>query len=112
MLTLGWSDGNSFVPINHCLLSAADDKNLLCEAKHYDGGSLSGKRRIRSRCKATDIMVELLRSAQTAGISAKYVLQDQIWIQWRVSEHQGNLMSTFLIGHTITKSRQENRQEQ
>ncbi len=33
MLTLGWSDGNSFVPINHRLLSAADDKNLLCKAK-------------------------------------------------------------------------------
>lgn len=26
-------DGNSFVPINHCLLSAADDQNLLCGAK-------------------------------------------------------------------------------
>ena len=76
MLTLGWPDGNSFVPVNHCLLSAADDKNLLCGAKHYDGRSLAGKRRIRSRCKATDVMVELLRSAQTAGISAKYVLFD------------------------------------
>ena len=76
MLTLGWSDGNSFVPINHCLLSAADDKNLLCGAKHYDGRSLAGKRRIMSRHKATDVMVELLRSAQAAGISAKYVLFD------------------------------------
>ena len=76
MLTLGWSDGNSFVPVNHCLLSAADDKNLLCEAKHYDGRSLAGKRRIQSRRKATEVMVELLRSAQTAGICAKYVLFD------------------------------------
>ena len=76
MLTLGWSDGNSFVPVNHCLLSAADDKNLLCGAKHYDGRSLAGKRRIMSRHKATDVMVELLRSAQAAGISAKYVLFD------------------------------------
>ena len=76
MLTLGWSDGNSFVPINHCLLSAAEDKSLLCEAKHYDGRSLAGKRRRQSRCKATDVMVELLRSAQMAGISAKYVLFD------------------------------------
>ena len=33
MLTLGWSDGNSFVPINHCLLSAADDKNWCCTIK-------------------------------------------------------------------------------
>ena len=37
MLTLGWSDGNSFIPVNHCLLSAADNKNLLCEASVYDG---------------------------------------------------------------------------
>ena len=44
MLTLGWSDGNSFVPVNHCLLSAADDKNLLCEATNFYGRSLVGKR--------------------------------------------------------------------
>ncbi len=76
MLTLGWSDGNSFVPINHCLLSAAEDKNLLCEGKHYDGRSLAGRRRLQSRRKATDVMVELIHSAQCAGISAKYVLFD------------------------------------
>ncbi len=44
MLTLGWFDGNSFVPVNHCLLSAADDKNLLCEATNFYGRSLAGKR--------------------------------------------------------------------
>ena len=59
MLTLGWSDGNSFVPVNYCLLSAAEDKNLLCEAREYDGRSLAGKRRSQSRRKATDVMVEL-----------------------------------------------------
>lgn len=32
--------------------------------------------RIQARCKATDVMIDLLRSAQTAGISAKYVLFD------------------------------------
>ena len=31
MLTLGWSDGNSFLPVSHSLLSAAEDRNLLCE---------------------------------------------------------------------------------
>ena len=49
MLTLGWSDGNSFIHVNHCLLSAADDKNLLCNAENFDGRSLAGKRRGRSR---------------------------------------------------------------
>ncbi len=76
MLTLGWSDGNSFVPVSHCLLSAAEDKNLLCEGKHYDGRSLAGRRRLQSRRKATDVMVELVHSAQQAGITAKYVLFD------------------------------------
>ena len=76
MLTLGWSDGNSFVPVNHCLLSAADDKNLLCEAGCYDGRSLAGKRRKQARRKATEVMVELVKTALHAGLSAKYVLFD------------------------------------
>ena len=64
MLTLGWSDGNSFIPVNHCLLSAADDKNLLCEAVNHDGRSLAGKRRRQSRRKATEVMVDLIKTAQ------------------------------------------------
>lgn len=76
MLTLGWSDGNSFVPVNHCLLSAAEDKNLLCEGKAYDGRSLAGRRRLQARRKATDVMVELVHSAQHAGITARYILFD------------------------------------
>lgn len=76
MLTLGWSDGNSFIPVNHCLLSAADDKNLICDAGKFDGRSLAGKRRKQSRCKATEVMVELIKTAQQSGLSAKYVLFD------------------------------------
>ena len=76
MLTLGWSDGNSFVPVNHCLLSSADDKNLLCEATNFDGRSLVGKRRKQSRRKATEVMIDLVKTAQLSGVSAKYVLFD------------------------------------
>ena len=76
MLTLGWSDGNSFVPLNHCLMSAADDKNLLCKAADFDGRSLAGKRRRQSRRKATEVMIDLLKAARSSGISAKYVLFD------------------------------------
>ena len=71
MLTLGWSDGNSFVPVSHCLLSAAEDKNLLC-----GGRSLAGRRRLQARRKATDVMVELVHSARCSGIAARYVLFD------------------------------------
>jgi len=76
MLTLGWSDGNSFVPVSHCLLSAAEDKNLLCDGTPCDGRSLAGRRRLQARRKATDVMVELVHSARCAGITARYVLFD------------------------------------
>ncbi len=76
MLTLGWSAGNSFVPINHCLISAVEDKNPLFEGRHYDGRSLAGRRRLQSRRKATDVMMELVHSAQKAGLTARYVLFD------------------------------------
>ena len=61
MLTLGGSDGNSFVPANHCLLSSADDKNLLCKATNFDDRSLAGKRRKQSRRKATEVMIDLVK---------------------------------------------------
>lgn len=73
-LTLEWSDGNSFIPVNYCLLSAADDKNLLCKAFEHDGRSLARKRRIPSRRKATEVMLELAKIAQWARLSAKYML--------------------------------------
>ena len=76
MLTLGWSDGNSFVPVNHCLLSSADDKNPLCKATNFDDRSLAGKRRKQSRRKATEVMIDLVKTAQLSGMSAKYVLFD------------------------------------
>ena len=64
MLTLGWSDGNSFIPVNHCLLSAAENKNLLCNAADFDGRSLAGKRRKQSRRKATEVMLDLINAAK------------------------------------------------
>ena len=76
MLTLGWSDGNSFVPVNHCLLSAAEDQNLLVESAHFDGRTLAAKRRKQARRKATEVMIELVQDAQKAGIRAKYILFD------------------------------------
>lgn len=56
--------------------SAAEDKNLSCSGRDYDAGSLAGKRRRQSRCKATDVMVDPSHSAQCTGITAKYVLFD------------------------------------
>lgn len=36
LLTLGWSDGNTFLPVNGCLLSTENEKNRVTEAKRFD----------------------------------------------------------------------------
>ena len=45
MLVLGWSDGNSFVPILHRLLASSDDKNVIGVVKDFDKRSVAYKRR-------------------------------------------------------------------
>ena len=75
-LTLGWSDGNTFLPISHRLLSSAKDENVLGPEYELDGRTLAARRRKQARSKATDVMVTLIRDALQAGIRAKYVLFD------------------------------------
>ena len=76
MLTLGWSDGNSFVPIAHRLLSSTKDENMIGVDKAFDKRSIAYKRRKLARTKATDVMVDMLKMAIKCGHRAKYVLFD------------------------------------
>ena len=76
MLTLGWSDGNSFLPITHRLMSSGKDKNVIGTIEEYDKRFLSYKRRSQSRQKATDVMIDMLTNAIKSGHHAKYVLFD------------------------------------
>ncbi len=76
LLTLGWSDGNTFVPINFSLLASSKDENILGVTKEFDKRSLAGRRRKTARSKANDVMIDLLKTAQSAGHRAKYVLFD------------------------------------
>ena len=76
MLTLGWSDGVSFIPVNSCLLSTENPKNRLVEAKNVENNSYGAWIRKLAQTKATDVVPELIALAQNAGIHAKYVLFD------------------------------------
>ena len=76
LLSLLWTDGNTAVPVNSCLLSSTQDKNILGPEESFDGRSLAGKRRKLSRTKGTKAMLELISSALSAGINADYVLFD------------------------------------
>lgn len=77
LLTLGWSDGNTFLPVASRLLSSIKDTNIY-EHKNdsYDRRTLAFKRRAQARTKATALMLELLSQAKKSGIEAKYVLFD------------------------------------
>ena len=76
LLSLLWTDGNTAVPVNSCLLSSTQDKNVLGPEKTFDGRSLAGQRRTLSKMKGTKAMIELISRALSAGIKADYVLFD------------------------------------
>ena len=77
MLTLGWSDGNTFVPLAFSLLSSENERNRLCSVEDsIDKRTCGYKRRKESMQKATDAVFELLVQAQVMGITAKYLLFD------------------------------------
>ena len=46
MLTLGWSDGSTFLPVNSVLLSTENKKNRINEAKEVDKRTVGYKRRM------------------------------------------------------------------
>ena len=76
LMTLGWTDGNTFLPVNSSLLASSKENNLIGPASEFDGRSLAAKRRKLAQMKGTDVMIELLKSAQSAGHHAGYVLFD------------------------------------
>jgi hypothetical protein len=76
LMTLGWTDGNTFLPINSSLLASSKESNLIGPVETFDGRSLAAKRRKLAQMKGTDVMIELLKTAQVAGHHADYVLFD------------------------------------
>jgi len=77
LLTLGWSDGNSFLPVAFSLLSSAKEKNRICGiSEDIDKRTNGYQRRKESMKKATETMFDLLEQAGNFSIPASYVLFD------------------------------------
>ena len=76
MLTLGWSDGSTFLPVNSILLSSENKKNRINEASEVDKRTVGYKRRKLAKEKGTQAMLTLLDAAKKSAIPAKYVLFD------------------------------------
>ena len=76
LLTLSWSDGNTLIPVNSCLVASSKESNVIGPVSHFDSRTIAGQRRIMAQTKAPEVMTKLLSSAISAGITAKYVLFD------------------------------------
>ena len=75
MLTLGWSDGTTFLPVAFSLLSSRQEKRILCPAdSKVDKRSAGYKKRTEATVNSTETLLKLLDSAK--GIPAKYLLFD------------------------------------
>ena len=106
LLTLSWSDGNSFVPINFSLLASSNETNQLGDFTKVDNRSLAGRRRKMAVTKAPDVLLELLNYAVNAGHSAKYVLFDS-WFSnpntiLKIKEMNLNTIAMVKISSKIT----------
>ena len=97
MLTLGWSDGSSFLPVNSILLSTENRKNRINEATEVDKRTVGYKRRKLSMEKGTHAMLTLLDIAKKAAIPAKYVLFDS-WFSSPRTLHAVKSMGYDVIG--------------
>ena len=84
MLTLGWSDGISFLPVSCALLASNKEKNRLVPLRTDLDRRTNGARRRREGIrKATDVLVEMVAEATASGIQATHLLFDS-WFAYPV----------------------------
>ena len=77
LLTLGWTDGYSFVPVGFNMLSSARKSNRYQEvSENIDHRTNGYKVRKESMLPKTEAAVLLIKNAIEAGIVADYVLMD------------------------------------
>ena len=75
MLSLGWSDGHTFVPVDFSLLSSIKSR-IQGLNQSIDKRTHGYKRRVESLLPAPDIIPTMIDRALSAGINASYVLMD------------------------------------
>lgn len=77
LLTLGWSDGYSFIPVGFNLLSSGKKENRYQElSASIDHRTNGYKTRKESMLAKTDAALLLVKRALSAGIKADYILMD------------------------------------
>lgn len=82
LLTLGWSDGTSFLPLDFVLCSSAKTKKRIQDiTKEMDKRTCGYKRRLEAITKSTDHLESMVKRALSFGVEADYILMDS-WFCW------------------------------
>jgi len=77
LLTLGWSDGATFLPLDFVLRSSANTANRIQGIrKALDKRTCGYKRRQEAMTKSTDLLEDMVKRVQALGIGADYILMD------------------------------------
>ena len=98
MLTLGWSDGHTFVPVDFSLLSSAKKENRYTETNGaIDKRTVGYKRRQEAIKPTPEAVIGLIRNALQEGIQASYVLMDS-WFTHLPLVRQLHQEGLFVIG--------------
>jgi hypothetical protein len=77
LLTLGWSDGFSFVPLDFAMMSSAKEDNRYNEVREGLDKRLCGyARRKEAMLHKPQVVVQMIDRALRAGLCADYLLMD------------------------------------
>ena len=105
LLTIGWTDGFSFIPVAFNMLSSAKQEKRLKEINPKIDKRTNGyKTRMSAIMQKPDAALQMIRAALDAGISARYILMDT----WFTNEpFIKNIMAE---GHDVIGMLKNNRQ--
>jgi len=82
LLTLGWSDGASFLPLDFVLLSSANAKKRVQDIKKtLDKRTVGYERRLEAMTKSTAHLEDMVKRVLSLGVKADYILMDS-WFCW------------------------------
>ena len=104
LLTLGWSDGVSFLPLDFTLCSSAKaGKRLQGVSKEVDKRCCGYKRRMEAMTKSTRHLETMVKRVQARGIRADYLLLDSWFAFPALLAALGKLLPVICMGKNLPK---------
>jgi len=104
-MTLGWSDGVSFLPLDFILCSASEaSKRLQGIRKELDKRCCGYKRRLEAMAKSTEHLEFMVKRVLALGIRADYLLMDSWFAFPALLAALGKHLPVICMARTCRKS--------